>query len=305
MGDQQTSNPSEELHQVEKEYKREVAITEARPLLYKIVFILWILFDVALVGLLILVTVSYLLFGQWNDRTSTAGLISNLSSIHSAAQSNSASSLFVGDTTVLSSGDGYDFYVELENPNSDWYANFEYSFVSSAGETDTYHGFVFPGETRILIVLNEEFDSSPSRAEMSVSSISWQRMDAHTIDDISLWYEDHSDFEISDALHGTVDVAGTKVVRSSFTVKNNTPYGYWSAPFILTLERNGIPVGVNQVSIAGFESGETREVDINWFDDTPSSGDLIIQPSIDYLDKDVYMEATSDTEIDVRDVDWD
>ncbi len=305
MGDQNTTGSSAELQQIEKEFKREVAITQARPLLHRILFVLWIVFDVALVGLLILVTVGYLVAGQWSDRSDTAGLVSNLSSIHSAALSNTASSLFVGDAIVMSSGDGYDFYVEIENPNEDWYASFDYSFMTSSEETDTHHGFVFPGEARILIALNEEFESAPSRVDIDVSDIYWERMDAHSVEDIVEWYEDHSDFEISDASHSTVEVAGTDVVRSSFTIKNNTPYAYWSAPFILILERNGIPVAVNQVSIAGFEVGETREVVVNWFDDTPASGDLIIQPGIDYLDDDVYMSATSEAELDVRDIDYD
>ncbi|MBT3230628.1 hypothetical protein HN358_02495 [Candidatus Uhrbacteria bacterium] len=305
MGDQNTGGTSAELQHIEKEYKREVAITEARPLLHKIFFILWVVFDVALVGLLILVTVGYLISGQWKDRASTAGLVQNLSSIHSAAESQSASSIFVGETVVIGSGDGYDFYVELENSNEDWYASFDYAFEFGSEKTSQHHGFILPGESRVFVALNEEFEGGASGAEMIVSDIEWQRVDAHSVDDYSQWYADHIDFQIVDSEHGTVKVGSENIVRSSFTIKNNTPYSYWSAPFVLILERNGTPVGVNQISIAGFETGETREIDINWFDNTPSSGDLVIQPAIDYLDDDVYMQESVEAQVDVRDIEID
>lgn len=300
----QNTDTSSELGQIEKEYKREVAITEARPLVYRIMYGLWLVFDIALVGLLVVVVFSYLISGQWSDRQDTALMANNLLSIHSAVESNAASAIFVGEAIALRSGDGYDFHVELENPNDDWYASFEYVFETSEGSTKVYHGFIFPGETRTFVALNEEFDSLPSQVEMTVDEIQWRRMDAHSIDDLEDWYSTHSDFEISDALHSTVEVAGTSVVRSSFTVTNDSPYGYWTAPFILVLERNGVPVGVNQVSIAGFEAGETREVDLNWFDNTPSSGTLVIHPWIDFLDEDVYMSPSGEVEVDVRDIKW-
>ena len=301
MGDQNTSSRSAELQKIDKEYKREVTITQARPLLNRILFILWIIFDVVLVGLLILVTFSYLLSGQWKDRASTAGLVQNLSSIHSATEEQSASSVFVGETTVISSSNGYDFYVELENSNTDWYASFDYKFELDSVSTEEYHGFILPNERRSLIALNQDLEGSASSAEVVISDIEWRRVDAHTIEDYDQWYLDHNDFQIVDSAHGTVEVGSEGIVRSSFTIKNNTPYSYWSAPFILVLERNGVPVGINQVSIAGFETGETRDIDINWFDNTPSSGDLVIQPAIDYLDEDVYMQESVDAEVDIRD----
>ncbi|MFH1611498.1 MAG: hypothetical protein ABIA83_02770 [Patescibacteria group bacterium] len=294
-------NTETNFQEAQKEFKREVAINTARPIIYKVAIALFIIFDVVLVGLLIFVTVGYLVLGQFNDRTSTAELVQNLSSIHLSAQSKSASSLLIEDVSVVSAGDAYDFVVELRNQNTDWFAKFDYVFSSSAGETEVYHGFILPQETRSFISLSQEFSSQPHSVEFVVSNLQWSRIDGHEISDVKAWYLQHSNFVVSDATHGTIKVGNKNVVSSTFTIQNNTPFSYWSAPFILLLKRNGVVVGINQFSVAGFENNETRSIQVNWFGDAPSSGDLVILPAIDYLDNDVYMSASSSTEVDIRD----
>lgn len=305
MEDQQNMNATSELQQIEKEFRREVAITQARPVINRAVSILWLAIDVGLVGLLFVITVGYLVSGQWKDRSSAAGLVANLSSIHFAAQERAAQALFVGESIVLGSQNGYDFVAQVQNPNEDWFAQFDYVFADGTQESDKHTGFLFPGETRHFIALNEPLSSVSSEVEMIISDLTWQRLDAHLVDDVDTWYIRHHDFTFSNIEHSTVQVGDRRVVRSSFTVKNESPYGYWSAPFLLILERNGMPVGVHQVSIAGFEIGEARDVSVNWFDETPASGDLIIEPMINYLDDDVYMSLTPDATLDTRDIERD
>src|SRR3989339_238115 len=237
------------FEQANKEFHREVAIAQARPLIYKVAIILWILFDLVLIGLLVFVVVGYLVCGQFSDRRSTADL--------------------------------------------------SYSFAGASGETSQLSGFIFPGETKYLIALNEDIEGSMRGAEINVSNLKWTRMDGHLIENRTAWYQEHSNFSITGIAHGIVEVGGKQIVRSTFTVTNSSPYQYWSAPFILVLKRNGVPIGVNQVSLAGLEVGETRTVNVNWFDNTPSSGDLIIESSINFLDENAYMLARSETEVDV------
>ena len=289
------------FEQANKEFHREVAIAQARPLIYKVAIILWILFDLVLIGLLVFVVVGYLVYGQFSDRRSTADLSQNLSLIHANAADRSAGSLLVDDSFVLGSEGSYDFVAELTNPNEDWFAEFSYSFAGASGETSQLSGFIFPGETKYLIALNEDIEGSMRGAEINVSNLKWTRMDGHLIENRTAWYQEHSNFSITGIAHGIVEVGGKQIVRSTFTVTNSSPYQYWSAPFILVLKRNGVPIGVNQVSLAGLEVGETRTVNVNWFDNTPSSGDLIIESSINFLDENAYMLARSETEVDVRD----
>lgn len=290
------------FEQASKEFRREVAIVQARPLIYKIAIILWIAFDIVLIGLLLYVVLGYLVYGQFSDRRLTAELAQNLSLIHSNVEERSAKSLLIDDSYTIGSEGSYDFVAELTNPNDDWFAEISYSFVGSSGESTAQSGFIFPGETKYLIALNQDIESSMRSVELEVLSINWTRMDAHTIPDRSQWYEEHNNFSLSNISHGTIEVSGKQVVRSTFTITNSSPYQYWSAPFTLVLERNGVPIGVNQVSFAGLDVGETRTVSVNWFDNTPSSGDLIIEPSINFLDDNIYMTPQSEAEVDVRDL---
>ncbi len=294
-------NFNQDLREVEQEYKREVAIIKARPIIYKLLIFLWMLFDVVLLGLFISFVVGYLAVGQFSDRTSTANTIKNLFTIHSSAQDLSAKSLLIGNTTAVNSIDSYDFTASISNPNTDWYADFDYAFAGSAGSTHVSHGFIFPGENRQLITLQQKFDVEPRNFELVVTNLKWTRLDAHMVGDLNEWYSQHNDFIFSDVSHGTIRVGSKNVTSSNITVKNNSPYGYWSAPFTLLLERNGAIVGVNQFSIAGFEAGETRQITINWFDSAPSSGDLHVTPSIDYLDSEIYMPAQAEPGTDIRD----
>lgn len=290
------------FEQADKEFRREVAISQARPLIYKVAMILWIIFDIALVGLLLYVIVGYLVYGQFADRRSIAELTQDLALIHANVEGRSAGSLLIEDSFVIGSEGSYDFVAELTNPNEDWFAEFSYSFVGGSGETGSHLGFIFPGETKYFIALNEDIEGSMRGAEIEVTNLKWTRLDGHLVEDLDAWYQEHSNFILSDVSHETIEINDKQVVRSSFTLKNNSPYQYWSAPFTLVLERNGVPIGVNQVSLAGLDVGETRTVSVNWFDNTPASGDLIIEPSINFLDEGIYMPARSEAEVDVRDV---
>jgi hypothetical protein len=294
-------NTDLELKEIEQEYKREIAIVKARPIVHKIVIGLWIIFDVFLLGIFIFMIASYLSYWQFSDRASTANLVKNLLTISESVDNRSASSLYVSEPIIIKSGDSYDFSAWITNDNTDWYAQFDYHFSSNVGDSQTKHGYIFPGESKPFITLGQEFDGQPNNPEFIVSDIEWTRLDAHLVGDLEKWYSQHNNFVFNDVMQGSVLLNGKSVASSSFTIQNNTPYGYWSAPFILLLQRNGVVVGINQFSVAGFESGESRQIQVNWFDNAVFSGDLLIIPDIDYLDEAVYMPAIAQTEVDIRD----
>ena len=286
-----------ELAQAEKEYQRNVRITQARPVLYRAALIVWLLFDALLVGLLLYVVFGYLTVGQFSDRRSVAEVFTDIAGLHDASLQRSPDALVTTDALVMDGDDGkYDFYAEMENTNEEWYATFDYGFdVGDGVTTDLVSGFIFPGELRPLIGLNLEVEGGANRAELVVENVVWQRIDGHEIDDVALWIESRSDFELLSAEYGDkIELEEGEIVRSSFAVKNSTPYNYWSAPFWVILERGGSVAGVNQATIAGFEAGETRDVTVNWFGSVPPSAQTLrIYPVIDYFDEDVYMDQPS------------
>lgn len=303
--DPQFAQAQKEIVEAEKAYQRSLRMTRIVPLAKRIAVLVWAVFDVILVLLFLYFVLGYLILGQFSDRQSVSEFFSEIGSLHAESLRRSPDALFTSDAIVMDfDDDKYDFYAEIENGNTDWYATFSYGFETEDGETtDLSPGFVFPGETRPLIQVNQTLEGSPSRAELVVEDVVWRRIDAHDIEDIDQWMGEHQDFTLSSSDYGDkIELEEDSIVRSVFTIQNNSPYNYWSAAFWVILERGGSVVGVNQTTIAGLEASEEREVTINWFGRAPAlADDLSIYPVIDYFDKDVYMDQPRGNDIDARD----
>jgi len=299
-----TEVPNPESRQVERDYKREVALTTGVPMAKKIALVVWVIFDVGLIVLFLFVVVGYLVVGQFTDRAEVSSMANNIASVRVFAVENSASSLLIGDTSVISLGDGeYDFVSTLQNSNEDWYAEVDYYFSSGSESTEVMHGFIMPLQLTLVVALRQSIDSI-SGAEVVIDDLVWHRVDPHAVSDIDSWLQDHNSFTILNAEYTKdVEIDNTNIPRTSFTVTNNSSYNYWSAVFYVVLDRNGSIVGVNQATVPGFEVGDTREVNVNWFGEAVSSADVSIYPYINYFDEDVYMDQPSaGTDIDRRDI---
>ncbi|MDP2631279.1 MAG: hypothetical protein Q8P30_00745 [Candidatus Uhrbacteria bacterium] len=291
-----------ELKQIESEYNREVAIVKARPFLKRLGIFLWTAIDVILVVLFVGYIATYLVSGFFAEREDIAAIVSNIDVMHAISADNAAQAISIGSVKefALSNGD-YDLYVEVDNPNSDWYAEFNYYFDTGSEESDRMGGYIMPNERKPLVAFRQAFDARPSDAELVVEDFVWKRVDAHAVENINDWMAEHTDFEITADDYSDIPLDGENIARSSFTIKNKTPYSYWSPVFYVVLERNGTVLGVNQASVAGFESGETRTVNVNWFGNAPTAGDVFVIENINFFDPDVYMPPPGESGSDIRD----
>ncbi|MFH1711923.1 MAG: hypothetical protein ABH846_01660 [Patescibacteria group bacterium] len=292
-----------ELAGVEKKFQKEMTILKARPIIMKALLYLWIVLDTVLLILFLVVVVYYLVAGSFTERRAVAGLEDNLESIHSVTIARSATDILLGDTSVFSVGESeFDFYAEIENTNTDWYATFSYQFITNRGDTEEFVGFIMPGQRKPLIAFRQELPSRPSTTDLAISNVVWSRVNGHDIADINTWLNEHNQFELTDAVFArNVELEGSSLARSSFTIANNSPYSYWSADFYIFLERSGTILGVNQVTLPGFASGESRDLDINWFGAAPATATVNVIPNINYFDTGAYMSPEGDLEIDIRD----
>jgi hypothetical protein len=279
----------QELQQIEKDYRTKVQIVTARPVLSQAFFFAWMVFDALLLTIFVGYSAYYLVSGAFDERRQVSAIINNLETLHDAAASRAAVSLVTGEVLVFSPTSGYeDFYTEIRNPNQDWTAAFTYSFKTSSGESRKQKGFVMPGERKPLLALHEALTGN--RADLLVEEITWIRVDHHVIPDITEWLERHNDFQITDNTYVTnLEINKQKVARSSFTITNQSPYGYYEAPFLVFLLRGDTVVGVNQVVLNTFNAGEARQVDVNWFGAFPTAAEIQVVPNIDYFDADAYL----------------
>lgn len=301
MGEQTPIN--QEYLSAESDYKREVLVTSAQPFLKKVFFAVWGLVDVVLVLVFILTVVAYLVYGSFQEKRQVATIGNNIVTQNNISASRSAIGIESITPKIFTLGEGkYDFYTKVTNPNTDWYAEFEYYFETNNGNTEVKKGFLLPGDVRLVSSFNQTFATRPSNPVFVVQGLNWKRVDRHKIPDIASWMLDHETFEISNAVYGfDAQVDGTNIARSSFDITNNTPFAYWEAVFAVSLTRGGTVVGVNQVILQGFESGETRHIDVNWFTGAPTSGEVTVEPQINYFDEAVYMNVKGAAVEDVRD----
>lgn len=290
-----------ELLQVERQYRREKMVVEARPRLKKLGLLLLIVLDVGLIAVLAIYVVTFFVSG--GERRQVASIVNNLQTMNTVSQEKAADPLVVSDVSVFPLGAGdYDFYVEVENENPDWYATFDYFFSSSQGDSEVRSGSVMPSATQPLALIRQAFDARPSGPELMFENFVWHRIDGREIHDPEMWLDEHNRFTVENAeYHRDVQIDGGGIPRTSFTIVNDTPYGYWSPEFVVGIERGGRISGVNLVTIPNFGSGDIEQVDVNWFGTAPSSGDVVVTPNINYFDDEAYMPPSGNPSADLRD----
>lgn len=295
------TNP--ELLRVEKQFRRETMVLEAQPLIRRIVLFLWAAIDIVLLTIFIIFIGYYIISGSFLDKERVARIGENIDAMHTISEARAARGAVTGSViTFVLGDDNYDLYATIENPNEDWYAEFDYRFTSVAGDSATFRGSVMPLETRPLVALHQSFTSRPQDAELVIEDFSWVRVNAGEVSDVPGFMEAHNRFDITNAdYHFDVELDGEQIPRSSFTITNNSPFGYWTPEFIVVLRRAGAIAGINAVTIPGLEAGETRDVNLNWFGGAPSSGEMQIIPNINYFDESAYMAPGGMPGSDLRD----
>lgn len=282
---------SPELRKIDQEFQRSVTLVSAKPKLKRYGLALWTAVDIILLTIFFGYLGYYFLFGTFVDNRQIAKVGNNIETSRAVSVARSAKPLQVETARVLQfETDKYDFYALVENLNEDWYAQFDYYFTANSGDSTRYRGFVLPNDDRMITAFAEEFERRPLNSELVIENIKWSRVDAHTIKDVSAWLGEHDNFIVEDQVFSQdLALKESNIARSSFTVINNTPYSYWSPVFTVMLERGGSVQAINVVTIPGFESGERREIDVNWFGTVPSSATVRVVPNINYFDEEVYM----------------
>ena len=118
------------------------------------------------VGLFVAVNAFLLLYVGWmivdiylvnyqSDQLAVAEMVAyGQEDLNAYTISQAAGELILEDPRVLSLGDNqYDLYASVINPNSDWWAEFTYEFVDSAGVSHQGESFILPGEENRLLFL--------------------------------------------------------------------------------------------------------------------------------------------------------
>jgi hypothetical protein len=290
----------------EKEYKRFYKFSlwwvNHRALLRRIGLGIFIAFDALL-----------LLWGGWHlldafaisysaDQISVAQMaVVGQSDLHAYTHASAAEDYIEEDVTVISIGsDRYDFFTTLQNPNEDWWATFTYAFEVGDDRTDPVDSYVLPSGVAYLTELGVDSSVPIRNADLVIEDLRWRRLDHHLISDYDTWYEDRMNFVIENVAYETEDEFDETFGRTSFTIENDTAFGYYDVSLLVLLKRGSGVVGVNKTLLTDLESGEEAEVDLSWFGTLPSVSQVEVIPILPLFDIDTYKPAEGESSIDTR-----
>lgn len=303
MSDQNDNLLLQEEKQDSKQYRKTLWWVEHREGLGNLGIILLAIFDISLI-----------LFVGWNlvetffinaapeQRALIQSVSNGQDDLHAYTAARAATEISISDAQVFSSGNNaYDFYVHLDNPNADWWAEFNYQFVFDGGATSVKNGFILPSGSKPITELAFSSTSGISNAQFQLQAVTWHRIDHHLIPNYAKWSQDRLGLEITNpALAEDTSVDAKGLFRTTFTVRNNTAYNYYNPTFYLLLKRGTSVTGVNKTVLQSLSAGETKDLVVNWFGVIPNATQVEVVPDLNIFDPMLYKSAQGVSTIDTR-----
>lgn len=230
----------------------------------------------------------YFYRGILADRQLAINLVTAKGINHSLVVSRAPQNLTIGPVNILSgSGASYDLASLAYNPNTNWYATFDYSFIINGNKTAAQAEFILPQEKKYLAAFLQT--GARSAAAVVLDNIKWQRIAAGEFRDVPQLIKEHTDISVSDIKSASeVSGRGLPLNSVSFQARNNSPYNYWEADFYLLAQTGNNIIGINKYRLEKFYSGETRLVNIQW----PAylgGAPITVSPSINIFDQNNYI----------------
>ena len=205
-----------------------------------------------------------------------------------------ATDIVIGSSHIFKSGEAYDLATSVKNPNDKFFANLGYCFT--VNEKDVFCGsdFIMPGEEKYLLALGQKIDSVSPLLSFKLTSVSWQRVDAHTIPDWGSFSRSRLNFSFENVNLALANESGLseKIGLDSleFTVTNRTSYGYYEVPLVIAFYRNSELIGVNQYVVKNFLAGESRPVRLSWLGGLEGVTRTEIKPELNLPDNSIYLK---------------
>lgn len=222
----------------------------------------------------------------------TAEIASNQITI-SALAADQPQNVSPSPVAVLETTDGrLDMVVDLENTNAQWWVDFTYHFNVSGEQTPSRNGFLMPlSKTSITELGFRPKNRGGATAQLVVDNIHWHRVDPSVVGtSYPDFQNDHFNVAFEDITFTQDITIGSQVVsQTSFDIKNRGSYGYWGMDLIVRLYRGGSLAAVNKINVTHLVPGETRHIDMAWFERLPSITRTEIVPVINFLDQSSYL----------------
>jgi hypothetical protein len=256
---------------------------------------------IVFLSLICISTVGYSLFGfgmyffkgMWDDKRMATELVNTTTVSPEFLEQRSAKDLALSGVSLLDNDGRYDMYVNMQNPNPRHWGMFSYCFSSGEKNLKCGDDFILPGEKKILAALGIESDSRPSNIKFILNAVNWKKLNAHSIPDWNTYRTQHLKLDIGNVSFKPASASelSEKIDLNSlsFSVKNESAYGYWEAPLTIVLYRSNRIVGISRYTLKEFSSYDMRDVKLTWPGDLSGVNDVDILPDINVMDENNYL----------------
>ncbi|MCK9361038.1 hypothetical protein M0Q28_02300 [Patescibacteria group bacterium] len=187
-----------------------------------------------------------------------------------------------------------DFLVEIINPNTTWWAEFDYQFDNAGERTPVRKGYVLPSSKRYLTELGYESKSQNRTGRLIVENIQWHRVDPNAVGrDYAAFAAARLQFRIDEPTYTRDLTIGTQVVgQSQFTLVNESAYGYWNPEITVVLFRGGNPVAATTITRNDIRPGESVPMKVNWFENIAGISKSDIRVDVNILNPKAYLPTS-------------
>ncbi len=249
------------------------------------VLLIWSIFSV---GYGVIGWGHYVVEGYFQDRTLAKRQIAQFQNYTHIQQSYKALPLDFSPIQIFSPTTGkYDFVTLATNQNQRVLIRLQYRFTFEGGETSVHETFLLPGQTVPVAVLGYDSENYPGNSSLKIESIKYEHVSPHRILKIQDYVSQRTKFSTQN-LEFFPPQEGIQASRIRFDITNETGFAFWEAFFALEVLSGGQSLGLLSATIADFQPGETRSVDVSTFFDIGSADEVRLTPIIDIFDSSVY-----------------
>lgn len=244
------------------------------------------------IGLLILwcvITLGYSIFGlvSWGievpkERRMLARLTVNPIDFIGFQQKHQPQSLIITQPQIIYIGNQkYDFIAQVKNPNKDrGVINLSYQFVSGDFSTPQSSIIIPPEQTVFLLSLGNKSEKKLTVSELKINEIKWE----------GLWKRIKVEEVEITTTQPKFQTGGGSRSWVSFSATNDSLKNIWEVTWQTVLYSGKRIVAVNQITSEQFLTGETREIEISWFERLPKITQIDLVPIVNIYDPSIFFE---------------
>jgi hypothetical protein len=203
--------------------------------------------------------------------------------------------LSLSNAQVIVTQGKYDLIGTVTNTNQYFAAHFTYRFTGGSFASEPIEGFILPGEQKFIAQLGVTSASRPSNATLEIVSTTWQRIDRHKYPDWKSFTEEHLNLPITEISYlPSIELVKDKAAigKTSFTITNNTGYGYYGIRALVVMYRGPAIVAVNSMGFDTLRPNESRSGEVTWYEDYGAVTSIKVFPEIDILNSASYIKAS-------------